>query len=114
MFESRPEQTHYKRLVKRISLRTFGYNRDGSVLGHRAKEIRDGEKRIQSDGKTTYRARIRLLGMPDISASFPTRTQAREWARIKENELKSFRYFPRDDGKTRTFAGFVDLYSKLV
>jgi hypothetical protein len=42
------------------------------------------EKRQQPDGKISYRARIRIQGMPDISATFPTRTSAKEWAYKKK------------------------------
>lgn len=68
------------------------------------------EKRTYANGKSSYRVRIRLTGMPDISASFPLRSKAKEWALQKEVELKTARYFPRDDGKNRTFASFVDYY----
>ena len=67
------------------------------------------EKRTHPSGKITYRVRLRLQGMPDLSSSFSTRTHAKEWAR-REAELKSSRYFPRDEGKNRTFDAFIDLY----
>jgi integrase len=66
------------------------------------------EKRIHN-GKTTYRARIRVHGMPHKSASFSTRTAAKDWAHRAESNLKQSRYFPHDPGKT-TFATFVDRY----
>ena len=72
------------------------------------------EKRHHPDGKITYRARIRIQGMPDTSATFHTRTAAKEWAYKKESELKQSRYFPRDDGKNRTFDTFVDYYIEKV
>lgn len=68
------------------------------------------EKRTHSTGKITYRARIRINGMPETCASFPTRTAAKEWAHRKESELKTSRYFPHEAGKYKTFASFVDLY----
>lgn len=68
------------------------------------------EKRTLPSGNFTYRARIRIQGLPEQSASFPTRTLAKEWARKKESEMKESRYFPRNDGKNRTFAMFADQY----
>ncbi len=67
------------------------------------------EKR-NHNGKITYRARVRVHGMPDQSASFSTRTAAKDWARRTESELKQTRYFPHDAGKNRTFATFADHY----
>jgi integrase len=70
------------------------------------------EKRQHPNGTVTYRARIRIKGMPDESASFTTRTSAKEWARKKEAEMKEARYFPREEGKYHTFSSFVELYIK--
>jgi len=70
------------------------------------------EKRTHDSGKITYRARIRIHGMPEQCASFNTRTAAKEWAHRTESELKQSRYFPHEAGKHKTFATFVDLYIK--
>lgn len=68
------------------------------------------EKRTHPTGKVSYRVRIRIHGMPDQSASFDTRTAAKEWARRTESELKQSRYFPHDSGKHKTFAAYIDHY----
>jgi hypothetical protein len=75
----------------------FGYNRSGSILGQRGKQKKEVvmaqiEKRPHPSGKVTYRVRIRIQGMPDLSATFSTRTAAKEWARKKEAELKDSPY----------------------
>lgn len=49
------------------------------------------ETRIHSTGKVTYRAHVRIHGMPPESASFPTRAAAKKWATLKENELRQKR-----------------------
>ncbi len=41
------------------------------------------QKRTHLSGKTTYRARIRLKGFPDLSESFPTRREAKEWVSVQ-------------------------------
>ncbi len=72
------------------------------------------EKRALPNGKITYRARIRIHGMPELSATFHKSSHAKEWALKKEAELKISRYFPRDEGKNHTFATFADLYITKV
>lgn len=52
--------------------------------------------------------------MPELSVSFDKSSHAKEWALKKEAELKIARYFPRDEGKNRTFATFADLYIAKV
>jgi len=67
------------------------------------------EKRLHPTGKVTYRARVRIHGMPQESASFPTRTAAKEWVRLKENELLQNRYFPHTPTK-KTLAHLLEHY----
>jgi hypothetical protein len=68
------------------------------------------EKRTHDSGKTTYRARIRLSGSPDLSESFPTRREAKEWSAKMESDIRQGRYFGRSESKERTFAELVDRY----
>lgn len=68
------------------------------------------EKRKHPNGKITYRARVRQAGSPDLSASFPTRTQATKWGQKMEAEVRGGRYFGREETKERTFAEFIDRY----
>ncbi len=68
------------------------------------------EKRTHASGKTTYRARIRLNGAPDISESFPTRREAKEWSAKMEADVRQGRYFGRSESRERTFSDLVDRY----
>lgn len=68
------------------------------------------QKRTRADGTETYRVRIRVPGMPLVSETFISFTQAKTWAKKKEAELLESRYFPKDMGKERTFAELVDRY----
>jgi len=68
------------------------------------------EKRVHSSGKVTYRARIRVIGSPDISESFPTRRAAKEWSDKMEAEVRQGRYFGSEERKERTFAELADRY----
>jgi hypothetical protein len=67
------------------------------------------EKRIHPNGKITYRARVRIHGMPPQSATFPTRTAAKEWTRLTENELRQNRYFPHTPAK-KTLSSLLSHY----
>jgi hypothetical protein len=61
------------------------------------------QKRQHSNGSITYRARIRVAGMPDKSATFATRSQAKMWAQKMEAEIRQGRYFLKQEDKERTF-----------
>ena len=68
------------------------------------------EKRKFTNGKTTYRARIRQAGAPDVSQSFATKAEAVKWSQRMEAEIRAGRYFGREEDKEKTFAEFVDRY----
>lgn len=68
------------------------------------------EKRKHSNGKFTYRARVRQAGSPDISASFNTRGEAVKWSQLRESEIRGGRYFGKEEDRERTFAEFIDRY----
>lgn len=71
------------------------------------------EKRAHISGKVTYRARVRVNGAPDISESFPTKREAKEWSSKMEAEIRQGRYFGRTESKERTFADLLDRYFKM-
>lgn len=68
------------------------------------------QKREHSSGNTTYRVRIRINGMPDKSATFASRSQAKIWAQKMEADIRQGRYFPKQEGEERTFGEFIDRY----
>ena len=68
------------------------------------------QKRKHPSGALTYRARIRLKGAPEMSESFPSRRKAVAWAARMEADIKSGRYFGREEHKERTFGEFIDRY----
>lgn len=68
------------------------------------------QKREHPGGNVSYRARIRIHGIPDKSATFATRTQAKIWAQKMEAEIRQGRYFPKQENKERTFGEFIDRY----
>lgn len=68
------------------------------------------QKREHPNGDITYRARIRIAGMPDKSATFASRSQAKIWAQKMEAEIRQGRYFPKQEDKERSFGEFIDRY----
>ena len=49
------------------------------------------QKRITKEGRTTYRALIRIKGCSTRSATFDRRSDARRWSQKQEEELRSTR-----------------------
>lgn len=68
------------------------------------------QQRAYPDGTTTYRIRVRIKGMPDKSATFSKKAQAKAWGQKMEAEVRNGRYFSRQEDKERTFAEFIDRY----
>ena len=66
------------------------------------------EKRIVGDGKTTYRVKVRLRGFAPETATFEKLTDAKNWARTTEEDMKAGRYFGQS--KRHTFNDLVTEY----
>jgi len=47
-----------------------------------------------SGSNTSYRARVRIKGYKEVTASFPRKTDAKRWAADIEAKIRSGRYFP--------------------
>jgi integrase len=66
------------------------------------------EKRITSDNKTTYRVKVRVKGFAPDSASFERLTDAKDWAKKVESDMKAGRHFGQ--GGRHTFNELADEY----
>ena len=66
------------------------------------------EKRTSEDGSTSYRVKIRMKGRPPESATFDRLTDAREWSKKIEAEMKANRHFGAS--KRHTVAELLDRY----
>lgn len=66
------------------------------------------EKRVNENGTTSYRAKIRLKGHAPESATFDRLTDAREWAKKTEADMKAGRHF--GISKRHTLAELLDRY----
>ena len=66
------------------------------------------EKRTSEDGSTSYRVKIRMKGRPPESATFDRLTDAREWSKKIEADMKANRHFGAS--KRHTVAELLDRY----
>ena len=64
------------------------------------------EKRITSAG-TAYRAKVRLKGFAEQSATFEPLTDARKWAQDTESAIRNRRHFPKSEAKKHTLAEMI-------
>lgn len=72
------------------------------------------EKRQDSTGTTTYRAKVRIKGYPAQSATFDRLSKAKEWAKITEAAIKEGRHFKTAEAKRHTLADMIDRYIRSV
>jgi len=66
------------------------------------------EKRISSDGKTSYRVKVRLRGFAPETATFDRLTDAKAWAASTEADMRAGRHFGQS--KRHTFRDLVAEY----
>jgi integrase len=59
---------------------------------------------------TSYRARVRIVGHPPRTRTFERKTDAREWARQVEADLKRNRDFPQRQHQRKTLAELIGRY----
>jgi integrase len=70
------------------------------------------DKRQTKDGRTTYRARVRLKGYKMESATFERLTDARKWIQQTEAAMREGRYFKIAEAKRRTVKDLINQYRK--
>lgn len=73
-------------------------------------EVREQLVQPGNKVKKMYRARIRIKGMPEVSETFPKKSQATEWARKMEAKIRDERFFPKKEDLERTFGDLIDRY----
>ncbi len=72
------------------------------------------ERRIDSQGKVTYRAKVRKQGQRPLSETFSKHQHALLWAARTEEEMKSGRYAKRVEGERHTCDEMIDRYLRTV
>lgn len=71
-------------------------------------------KRTAKDGSMSYKVEIRLKGYPPQRATFSRLTDARQWAKETETDIKRGRHFKTAEAKRHTLADLVDRYTRDV
>jgi len=69
-------------------------------------------KRMNADGSTSYKVQVRLKGYPAESASFERKTDAVDWGKKTESEMKAGRHF--GISKRHTFKDLATEYQSLA
>ena len=70
------------------------------------------EERTQEDGATTFRVKVRLKGHPVQSASFASKTKAKQWATQTEAAIREGRHFKTSEAKRHTLAEAIERYER--
>lgn len=68
------------------------------------------EKRTTTDGQTSYRVKVRVKGYAPESATFDRLTDARDWGKMLEANMRAGRHFGMS--KRHTFGGLANEYRK--
>jgi integrase len=72
------------------------------------------EKRTTSQNQTSYRAKVRVKGFPQQSATFPKYADANRWAQLTEAAIREGKHFKHAEAKRHTLAELIDRYQKSV
>lgn len=83
----------------------------GTFLVEKNMAIFEQRKR---NGKTVVRAKIRLTGFPEASATFEKKRDAVAWAGRIENEMREGRYDQNATAKAKTLGQAIDKYIEVV
>ena len=67
-------------------------------------------ERIDSKGKKTYQAKIRIKGYPTQSKTFERKTDAKLWANKMEHEIRTGIYLPEKHSNQHTLAELIERY----
>ena len=67
-------------------------------------------ERIDSKGKKSYQAKVRIKGYPIQSKTFERKTDAKIWANKIENEIRTGIYLPETQTNQHTLAELIDRY----
>jgi len=72
------------------------------------------QARVDSRGQVRYRVQIHLKGYPPQTATFDRKTDAKEWVRHSEADMKAGRHFKVLEAKRHTVAQVIDRYLRDV
>ncbi|HEY6336331.1 MAG TPA: site-specific integrase, partial [Alphaproteobacteria bacterium] len=72
------------------------------------------QARKSSNGRTKYRAQVRLKGHPIQCATFERKTDARRWVQQIESAIREGRHFKTSEAKRHSVADLIDRYIETV
>lgn len=72
------------------------------------------EKRTSSEGKVSYRVKIRIKGFPDQTATFTKLSMAKDWIARTETKIKDGKYFSEIQARKYTVSEIIERYKKTV
>ena len=72
------------------------------------------EERKNKNGQTVYRVRVRMKGVPQQTATFSRKTDARRWAASIESAIQEGRHFATSEAKRHTLGEMIDRYIRSV
>jgi integrase len=72
------------------------------------------ERRVSSEGKVSYRAKVRRKGFPVLSETFERKTDANKWVQDTESAIRNNRHFKSSEAKRHTLAELIDRYIRDV
>ena len=71
------------------------------------------ERKRKKDGKTTYKAVIRIKGYPTMTATFERKTDARNWINENEPQMKKGKHIKDYEASKHTLNELIDRYIKI-
>jgi hypothetical protein len=72
------------------------------------------EKRTSRDGKITYRAKIRIKGFPDQTATFTKLSLAKDWVARTETKIKDGKYLSEIQARKHTVSEIIERYKNTA
>jgi len=72
------------------------------------------QRRVAADGKTSYRAMVRLRGYPAQSATFRRKTDAKRWSESTEAAIREGRHFAKSEAQKRVLRELVLRYTNRL
>jgi integrase len=72
------------------------------------------EKRTNTEGKISYRVKVRLRGYPTQSATFDRLTDAKRWIQDTESAIREGRHFKTSEAKKHTMGNLIDRYIREI
>ena len=72
------------------------------------------EERKGTQGKKSYRAKVRLKGHPPQTATFNRKTDATRWVQSTESALREGRYLPIAEAKKHTLSELLERYRSQI